>query len=146
MSEYVSWSPKEKKRNKRCKVFFDTRASPLAFKKVRRVCNTKSTCLDNCASPINHEESTQTPSRIPEILSTPQHHPSSDDEHTDEVHSGDESTELFDSDDEDKFDSNCLPIYDESSDDQGENGKAIPMIGPQLQPRCQSIPRADSSM
>ena len=69
-------------------MYFDTRASPLALKKVRRVCTTKSTCLDNCASPINHEESTQTPSRIPEILSTPQHHPSSDDEHTEHCEHG----------------------------------------------------------
>ena len=62
------------------------------------------------------------------------------------MHLGDESTEFCDSDDEGKFDEKCLPIYEVSSEDPSENEVEEPMIGPQLQPRCQSIPRADSSM
>ena len=146
MSEYVSWSPKEKTRNKRCKVFFDARASPLALKKVRRSCTHKSVSLHNCASPINHEMEVQTPSAISEILSTRHNHNSSDEEHTEDVQCGDNSTDFYDTDDEDKFDSKCLPIYEDSSEEQGESEVQVPMIGPQLQPRCQSIPRADSSI
>ena len=146
MSKYASWSPKEELRNKRCKAFFDTRASPVAFKKVRRASANKSVPLSPLSSPIQHAEEVETPSVITDISSPAQDHPLSAGEPTDEEHSGDESTEYLDSNDEDKFDEKCLPIYEVSSEDPSENEVEEPMIGPQLQPRCQSIPRADSSM
>ena len=118
----------------------------MAFKKVRRTCANKSVPLSTWSSPIQHAEEVETPSAITEILSPEQDHPLSGSEHSEEVHSGDESTEYLDSNDEDKFDEKCLPIYEVSSEDPSENEVEEPMIGPQLQPRCQSIPRADSSM
>ena len=93
----------------------------MAFKKVRRTCANKSVPLSTCSSPIQHAEEVETPSGITEILSPAQDHPLSGGEHTEEGHSGDESTEYLDSNDEDKFDEGCLPIYEVSSEDQSEN-------------------------
>ena len=62
MSKYASWSPKEELRNKRCKAFFDTRASPVAFKIVRRACANNCAPLPPCLSPLHQSDDVEPPS------------------------------------------------------------------------------------